>query len=169
MAINPGSVVEVMDTIRTLGTITGHVDEAEGLVAGMEARIEGVEARVRDIPNEEKPLVYYELTTPMKTTGPGTFTNELISRAGGINIAASEPVTYPVLSEEFIIEQDPDVIIVVSGGASVEEIRDREGWQDVEAVRNDRVYTIDTHLVTANPRIVEGLEKFADWFHPSGG
>ncbi len=48
----------------------------------------------------------------------------------------------------------------------MEEIKGREGWQNIKTVLNDRVYTIDTHLVTSNPRIVQGLEQFANWFHP---
>ena len=166
VAINPRTVNEVMDTIRMLGLITGHLEEAENLIADMQARIDEVTAKVKDIPKEERPLVYYELTKPMKTTGPGTFTNELIFMWCGINIAADEPVRYPVLSQEYIIERNPDVIIVVSGGASVDEIKSREGWQDIKAVQNDRVYTIDRHLVTCNPRIVEGLEQFCRWFYP---
>lgn len=166
LAINPRSVDGVLDTIRMLGLVTGHLDEAESLIAEMQARIDEVKAGVKDIPKEDRPLVYYELTTPMKTTGPGTFTNELIFMAGGINIAADEPVRYPLLSEEYIIERNPDVIVIVSGGASVDEVKGRAGWQNIKAVQDDRVYTIDTHLVTSNPRIVEGLEQFAKWFHP---
>ncbi|HEC35867.1 MAG TPA: ABC transporter substrate-binding protein [Anaerolineae bacterium] len=81
-------------------------------------------------------------------------------------MAADEPVRYPLLSEEYIIERNPDVIVIVSGGASVDEVKGRAGWQNIKAVQDDRVYTIDTHLVTSNPRIVEGLEQFAKWFHP---
>ena len=166
LAINPRSVDGVLDTIRTLGLVTGHLEEAESLIAEMQARIDEVKAGVKDIPKEDRPLVYYELTTPMKTTGPGTFTNELIFMAGGINIAADEPVRYPILSEEYIIERNPDVIVIVSGGASVDEVKGRAGWQNIKAVQDDRVYTIDTHLVTSNPPIVQGLEQFARWFHP---
>jgi len=169
VAINPRTVNEVMDTIRVLGLVTGHLEEAERLVSEMQARIKEVTAKVKDIPKEKRPLVYYELYTPMKTTGPGTFTDELIRMAGGINIAAEEPVRYPVLSKEYIIERNPDVIIVASGGASVEEIKGREGWGNIKAVKNGRVYTIDRHLVTCNPRIVEGLEQFCRWFHPELG
>ncbi len=166
VAINPRTVTEVLDTIRMLGLITGHLDEAENLIADMQARMDEITTMVKEIPTEERPLVYYELYSPMKTTGAGTFTNELIFMAGGINIAAGEPVRYPVLSEEYIIERNPDVIIVVSGGASVEEIKARPGWENIRAVQNDRVYTIDRHLVTSSPRIVEGLEQFCRWFYP---
>jgi len=71
-----------------------------------------------------------------------------------------------VLSSEYIIARSPGVIIVVSYDASPGEIKARGGWQEINAVKNDRVYVIDTNLVTSNPRIVQGLEQFAKWFYP---
>ena len=166
VAINPRSVDEVMDTIRLLGLITDHVSEADNLVAEMQDKIDEITAKVEGLEKAERPLVYYELGTPMKTTGPGTFTNELVFMGGGINLAADEPVRYPILSSEYIIERNPDVIVVVSYGASIEEVMNRDGWKHINAVVNNRIYQIDTHLVTCSPRLIQGLEQFARWFHP---
>lgn len=165
-AINPRSVYDVLQIIRTIGLIVDKTEEANNLAAQMQSKIDEITSKMKDLNKTQRPLVYYELGTPMKTTGPGTFTNELIFMAGGRNIAAEEPVRYPVLSSECIIARNPDVIIVVSYGASPEEIKAREGWQEINAVKYDRVYVIDTHLVTSNPRIVQGLDQFAKWFHP---
>lgn len=165
-AINPQSVHDVLQTIRTIGLIVGKTEEANNLTIDMQSKIDEITGKLKSLNKTQMPLVYYELGTPMKTTGPGTFTNELIFMAGGINIAAEEPVRYPVLSSEYIIARNPDVVVVVSYGASPEEIKAREGWQGINAVKNDRVYVIDRHLVTSNPRIVQGLEQFATWFHP---
>jgi len=164
-AINPQSVYDVLQTIRTIGLIVDRTKEANNLTAQMQNKIDEITSKTEGLNKTQRPLVYYELGTPMKTTGPGTFTNELILMAGGINIAAEEPIRYPVLSSEYIIARNPDVIIVVSYGASPDEIKAREGWQEINAVKNDRVYVIDTHLVTSNPRIVQGLEQFAKWLH----
>ena len=164
--IDPSSVDEVLDTIRLIGLITGKSSEAENLTSEMQSKIDEITDVTDGLNKNERPLVYYELGSAMKTTGPGTFTNELIFMAGGINLAADEPVRYPLLSSEYIVERNPDVIVVVSYGASIEEIKSREGWQDINAVKNDRVYKIDTGIVTSNPRLVEGLEQFAQWFHP---
>ena len=163
--IDPGSVNDVLDTIRMIGLITGKTSEAENLTAEMQSKIDAITEITDELNKTQRPLVYYELGT-MKTTGPGTFTNELIFMAGGINLAADEPVRYPILSSEYIIEQNPDVIVIVSYGASIEEVKNRDGWQNINAVRNDRVYKIDTNIVTSNPRLVQGLEQFAKWFHP---
>ncbi|MCK4443272.1 MAG: ABC transporter substrate-binding protein [Thermoplasmata archaeon] len=170
--VDPGSVDDVLDTIRLIGLVTGKTSEAENLTAEMQSRIDNITNVTDGLTRNQRPLVYYELGTPMKTTGPGTFTNELILMAGGINLAADEPVRYPILNSEYIIEKNPDVIIVVSYGASVEDVKSRGGWQDIDAVKNDRIYKIDTNLVTSNPRLVLGLEQFSHWFHPdlfSGG
>jgi len=165
-AINPQSVSEVLQTIRTIGLIVGKTEEAENLTDYMQNKIDEITRKIEVLNKTQRPLVYFELYTPMKTVGPGTFTDELISMAGGINIAVEEQVRYPVLSSEYIIAKNPDVIVVLSGGASPEEIKARAGWQEINAVKNNRIYVIDRHLVTANPRIVQGLEQLAKWFHP---
>lgn len=164
--IDPGSVDEVLDTIRMIGLITGKTSEAENLTAEMQSKIDAITDITDELNKTQRPLVYYELSAPMKTTGPGTFTNELIFLAGGINLAADEPVRYPILNSEYIIERNPDVIVIVSYGTSIDEVKNRDGWQNINAVKNDRIYKIDTNLVTSNPRLVQGLEQFAKWFHP---
>jgi iron complex transport system substrate-binding protein len=166
MYINPQSVEDVLQLIRQIGLIMNKVEEAEKLVEEMQSRIENITKITEDLNKSQRPLVYYELSKKGRTVGQGTFTNELIYMAGGINIAADEPFRYPDLTDEYIIARNPDVIVVVSYGASVEEIKSRNGWQNINAIKNDRVYSIDRHLVTASPRLVDGLEQLAKWFHP---
>lgn len=166
VSINPQSIADVLNLIKTIGALVGKSAEAEAVVLEMQGRIEKVTNKVTTLSEGQKPLVYYELGTPLKTVGPGTFTNELISMAGGVNIAANETVRYPLLSNEYILETNPNVIVVVSYGASVEDIKNRESWQNIDAVRNNRVYKIESGWVTASPRLVLGLEQFAKWFSP---
>jgi len=166
VGLYPTSVDDIIDTIRLLGTITGSISEAAELTAEMQTNIDEIAAKTRELTKAQMPLVYYELYSPLKTTGPGTYTNELIFMAGGINLAADEPVKYPILSNEYIIERNPDVIIESTGGPSIEEVKTRSGWEGINAVKNDRVYLIDNTLVCPTPRIVLGLEQFAKWLHP---
>lgn len=164
--IDPDSIDDVLDTIEMIGLIIGKTSEAENLTSEMQSEIDAITDITDELNKTQRPLVYYELSTPMKTTGPGTFTNELIFMAGGINLAADEPVRYPILNSEYIIERNPDVIVTVSYGTSIDEVKNRDGWQNINAVKDDRIYNIDTNLVTSNPRLVQGLEQFAKWFHP---
>lgn len=166
--LHPKSVDDVLDTISLLGLIVNETAEASKLTTEMQTKIDEITSKTRNLNKTQRPLVYFEMT-PMKTVSQGTFTNELIFMAGGINIAVDEPVKYPILSSEYIIERNPDVIIVLTGGSyrsSIEDIKNRRGWQEINAVKNDRIYEIDWEFVTSNPRIVLGLEQFAMWFHP---
>ena len=164
--LDPGSVDEVLDTIMLIGLILDRTSKAENLTSDMQGIIDSITGITDGLNRTQRPLVYYELSTPMKTTGPGTFTNELIFMAGGTNLAADEPVRYPILNSEYIVDRNPDVIIIVSYGASIDEVKGRDGWQNIDAVKNDQVYKIDTNTVTSNPRLILGLERFAEWFHP---
>ncbi|HHN81597.1 MAG TPA: hypothetical protein ENN11_03135 [Methanomicrobia archaeon] len=166
MAINPASVSDIYDEIELLGTILGFEENAQDVIGDMQARISEITDYVDTIPVEDRPTVFYETSQPFKSLNADTFTGELIEMAGGINIAADEESRYPVLSSEWIIQEDPDVIVVLSYGASVEEIKARSGWGQVSAVANDRVYAVESDLVTSNPRLVLGLEQLAKWFYP---
>jgi len=136
MYINPQSVEDVLQLIRQIGLMMNKVEEAEKLVEEMQSRIENITKITEDLNKSQRPLVYYELSKKGRTVGQGTFTNELIYMAGGINIAADEPFRYPDLTDEYIIARNPDVIVVVSYGASVEEIKSRNGWQNINAIKN---------------------------------
>lgn len=164
--MDPGSIDEVLDTIRLVGAVINRTSEAHALAAGMRTEMDNVTGKIEKLNTTEKPLVYYELGGAMRSAGPGTFTDGLIKIAGGVNLAGDEPVRYPILGSEYIIDRNPDVIVIVSYGASIEEIKNRGGWESMNAVRNNRIYSIDTNLVTSNPRVVQGLELFARWFYP---
>jgi iron complex transport system substrate-binding protein len=166
MAINPASVSDIYDEIGQLGTILGVEESAQDVIDDLQMRISEITDYVDTIPVEDRPKVYYETSQPFKSLNAETFTGELISMAGGVNIAADQESRYPVLSSEWVIQEDPDVIVVLSYGASVEEIKAREGWDQISAVANDRVYSIESDWVTSNPRLVLGLEQLAKWFYP---
>jgi len=165
-AINPQSVDEVLQIIRIIGLIVNHTNEADNLTVDMQTKIDNITDITDNINKTNRPLVYYELSTPYKTLNHDTFTSDLIYMAGGINLAADEPVRYPILNSEYIIDRNPDVIVIISYGASIDEVKSRDGWGNITAIKSDRVYQIDTNWVTSNPRLVLGLEQFANWFHP---
>lgn len=164
-AIDPRLISDQLLTIRTIGLIVGKAEEAIDLTAQIQVKIDEMTAKIKSLGKADRPFVYFEIT-PMRTVGPGTYTNEAIFMAGGINIAAEEPERFPILSKEFIIQRNPDVIVVVSYGTPPEEIKAREGWQMIKAVKNDRVYAFDWRLITCSPRLYQGLEQLANWFHP---
>jgi len=166
LAIGPSSVQDVLDQITLFGEICGHEAEADAIVQDMQATIDEITSYASTIPEEDKVKVYYELSTEFKSVNNQTFTGQLIEMAGGINIAGDQETKYPVLSSEWIIDQDPNFIVVNSYGATIEQIKSRNGWNSIDAVINDKVYAIESNWVSSTPRLVHGLKQFAKWFYP---
>jgi iron complex transport system substrate-binding protein len=159
---------DVMKDIRLVGILTGHVDDAVALAEDLEERVDAVTAKTL-AEGVVMPRVYVEYY-PYWTYGPGSFGDDLIALAGGINIAANTSSEYPMVTSEFVIAQDPEVIVYTFGymtSTTADEIASRPGWDTITAVSTDRIYSVDDNLVSRyGPRIVDGLEQLAEMLHP---
>jgi len=124
---------------------------------------------------DEKQTVF--LARPGGTTcGAKSSYGKTLERAGGINIAA-ELDEYPEVDPEWVIEQNPDVIIGIewSGGYETDDVSamkarydvvtGKPGFEHINAVKNNRVYiTWSKNACGASYPI--GVAHFAKWFHP---
>lgn len=106
----------------------------------------------------------------MISAGENTFLDELITMAGGENIAGDSAIKYPRFSIEEIIIKKPDYIIISSMGKGDLLARAKEMWRrwdTIPAVKNDNIHLIDSDTTTRpSPRIVYGLEELFYMIHP---
>ncbi|MGC8970747.1 MAG: ABC transporter substrate-binding protein [bacterium] len=164
----PHNIDEVIKGIYTIGRITGAEENAKRLAFDLKLRIAKVTSKVSKV--KTKPKVFFELWhEPLMSAGPGSFIDDIIKKAGGINIAGTAKSAYPIFSLEQLIKEDPDVIIGAesSMGANPLEIAKRPGWDTLKAVKNQRVYTINDDIIfRAGPRLVLALEIIAKYLHP---
>jgi iron complex transport system substrate-binding protein len=132
-----------------------------------------VATRVANLTDIEKPLIYFEFYMPGYSTGPGNSFHDLIVEAGGINIA-NESVPVPILSTEYVIEKNPDIILrmltyldgyeLSSFQALRDEMMTRNGMSEVKAVQDGDVYIVRDAIIVSRETI--GLLYYAKWFHP---
>ena len=166
--INPETVEDVLEKIVLVGRVTGREGAAIALSAALRGRIEATMEKVQEA--ENKPRVYWELSNDLYTAGPGSFIDDLIVRAGGINIAADAKEQWPQLNLEALILADPEVIVLADHpyGETAEVVKARPGWADISAVKNDRIVEVlDDDLVSQpGPRVAEALEFVAKVLHP---
>lgn len=165
--VDPEEIDGMLKAMLTLGRVTGKDDAAKRVVEGLRMRVEAVRGKVALIPTEERPKVFYEIgRDPLITAGPGNFVDDLISAAGGINIASDAPANWPRYSVEAVIMKEPDVIITAPHISSGENTTDTwQRYKTVPAVQNGRIYAVDPDiLLRPGPRIVDGLEKLHSLF-----
>ncbi|MDQ7824308.1 MAG: cobalamin-binding protein [Candidatus Eremiobacteraeota bacterium] len=152
-------------SLEILGSATGNGKRARALMQDIDRRIRLVEKKVAA--RGRVPVrVFVEIwDSPLMTAGKETFFHDLITRAGGINVAASAASPYPRVGAEFVVEQDPEVIILTT--SQREEVLRRSTWQSVSAVRSGRVHHIDPDIIARpTPRMIEALELLALWITP---
>ena len=165
VVVDAHSVAELEAAIVTIGETVGRPVEARALVAHIEAQFDAVRARVALAPPRRVLLLVGH--SPLIAAGAGTVQDELIRRAGGVNVAASAGRGWPHLSIEFAIAAAPEVIIdtgMEAGGGSDTFWR---AFPSLPAVRDGRVsgFAGDA-LLRPGPRIGEAVETLARRIHP---
>jgi len=143
--------------------------DAAPRVRALRERLRAVDAEVA---KKRRPRVFLQLNRrPLVTAGPGTFSDDVILRAGGDNVADSRGPLYPVFNVEKVVCLAPEVMIISSmgdGAAYGEILQEWARWPSIPAVKRARLFRIDADLFRPSPRIVDVVEQFAGWFHGKG-
>lgn len=157
--------------VERLGRITRTEERAAALAAGLRSRMGAVDTALRGL--TERPKVFVLLYGQgLWTCGGQSYVNDLITRAGGENIAASLPKKWALYKRERIVRDDPDVIFILARTeADFAADRDRlavmPGLAAVKAVREGRVYELDENAASRfGPRLVDVLARMAAILHP---
>ncbi len=169
LVFDPASLDGVYSDIETIGRATGAVSQADELVTSIKNDVEAIAKTARE--TGASPRIFYALDTALWTAGPGSFLDELIRVAGGINIAEevagglAQP--YYQFAPEQLVAADPDVILLANTAykTTTEFTRDPR-FAGLKAVEEDRVMVVDDVLITRpGPRIARGLEILAAAIH----
>ena len=143
----PSTVDAAMAQILAVGSATGFRPEATQLVMEMSMAIVDLEFSAGAI----EPLTFFhEVDETLFSTTSDSFIGDLYSRLGLVNIADGvDPGNpFPQLSQEYIVDQNPDFIFLADAGFGVtpESVAARPGWESIAAVRDGRVVALDSDI-----------------------
>lgn len=165
-ATDPKTYEAVVAKIEDIGKIVNKQAEAAAVAGHMRE----VEQQVTDaVKDAEKKPVYLEIS-PGWTVGAGEFLDELLTMAGGINIAAAKSGYFEVDAEE-VVKQNPQFIIYPDYGEDENSVKAgfaaRPGWSAVDAVKNNQIFAVAADpIVRVGPRLADGLLELAQVIHP---
>ena len=172
ISLDPQLLGDIIENIKLVGRATGTEAKANEIAEGMRTRIDAVAARAADA--DTKPSVLHvEWADPLMCGGH--WVPEMVDIAGGSNTFGDQDTGTFKLEWEEVVERQPDIIVMMPCGFDVKRgledvpiLAEREGWKDLPAVRNDRVYVVDASAYTSRsgPRLVTGLEIMAEMIHP---
>ncbi len=168
--VDANTIDEVYTEIINMGILTGKQKEAENLKKELEEKVLKVTEKVKDLSDDQKPKVFYEVwNDPLMSAGSETFINELIEKAGGVNIVAADGLSgWPEYSVENLIQNNPDVIIAPESLApTADVILNDARFTSINAVINKNVYIVpDNPVSRPSQNIIKGLEMFSQAIHP---
>lgn len=157
---------DVYTQIEQLGAATGHMAEAAELVAQMQTDVAEV---IDELPELAEPLSYYhELDPTFFSVTSDTFIGAVYGEVGLVNIAdaVGEGNPYPQLNQEFIVDEDPELIFLactIYCGETAESVAARPGWDMLTAVSTGGVIEMNDDIASRwGPRIVEYLAAVGD-------
>jgi len=163
LIFNQRSIEEILEVILTIGRIVSAEDRAQKLVDGYKKRLDAFREKSNQIQN--KPKVYFEEWDDPTFSGI-RWVSELIEIAGGEDIFSNKSHGKLAMEREIqwsdVIEKNPDVILASWCGkpVDIESIKKREGWDQISAIKNNRIHEIDSSIILqpGPASLTEGLK-----------
>jgi iron complex transport system substrate-binding protein len=155
VTFNQRSVAEILQMIRMLGGLVGCQADAEALADRLSAGLEGIREATSAVP--KRPRVFFEEWDDPLISGI-RWVEELVEIAGGDPIFPE--LTKCGLAKDRIVDpaevarRDPEVIFASWCGKKMKKatIVNRPGWEQVAAVRDDRIFEIkSTYILQPGP------------------
>ena len=169
--VDDSSFEGILKTVETFGQIVGEEENAATLVADIKKRIDTLETNAEKV--ETKPRVLY-YTEYLSSVTDNTTIGEMIHLAGGTNVITEAGIVgdsypdYPNVSKEVLVQLKPEVIFTTAWGAGegepafVTEWKNDPALADVPAIKNGKIYVLDSaNITTASHYVIEGAEEMA--------
>jgi iron complex transport system substrate-binding protein len=164
--ISLASVADILSSIESIARLLGSPQAGEKLVRRITLQMDRVKERVAPAPRRSALLLVG--LRPLIAVGGRNFIDELITLAGGKNIAGDAAQPWLNLPDEYVVAKAPQVII--EAGMGSERDHPAKHWADLKsipAVQQGRVYRYPSDkILRPGPRIGEGLEEIARLLHP---
>lgn len=175
LEVEHGDLEKMFRSIREIASRCGVPERGAKLESEIRGRLAAVKMRTAGLPRRS--LVFIVGRTPnsldnLIAVGKGSYLNELIAAAGGVNALAATALPYPKISLESMLGLNPDVLVDMGDMAETEGVTEEHKrqivalWRKYSSLRS-RVYAVASDIfVVPGPRVAEAAEQFERMLHP---
>jgi iron complex transport system substrate-binding protein len=165
---NPQTVRGVLKSITDVADVLGAGEKGQAVVAGLQARLDGLGMKLADLPPAHVLFVVWE--DPLITVGQNTFIADALRFAGAESVILAEQ-SWPQISFEEVVRLQPDYIVFTSNhsgdsDALLARLRKGEAWKGLHAVEMGHVVTISDEIARPSVGLVNAIEELARDVHP---
>ena len=172
VSLEPKTIEDIFENIRTVGELTGQATEAGQLIGSLNARHDRIKEKTASLNRRPRTLMLEWLEPPF---APGHWVPEQVAIAGGDHAFGKAGQRSVTTNAEEISAYAPEVIVLIPCGYYKEDILRQlpgaqlpAGWNDLPAVKDRQVWATDatSYFSRPGPRVVDGVEILARILHP---
>ena len=165
---DPHTVRATLDSIAHIADVAGAPAKGAALVAGLQARLDALHARLEGQPMVHVLFVVWE--DPLISIGQNTFIADALRWAGAESAIVARQ-NWPQLGMEEVVRVQPDYIVLTSNHAetndnSIPDLQSRATWKELRAVELGHVVMTSEEFTRPSPQLVDEIEKLARKLHP---
>jgi iron complex transport system substrate-binding protein len=171
VSLEPNTIGDIFENIKTVGALTGTSARAEEVVANLQDRLDEVREKTENLENRPNVFMLEWLEPPF---APGHWTPEQVEIAGGNALLGKAGKRSVTTTYREIFESKPEMMVLIPCGYYAKDIlRQLENtqfpadWREIPAIRNGEVWALDatSYFSRPAPRVVDGVEILAKIFH----
>ena len=149
--IQANSIEDIFKNFQKVAKILGKEKEAEKIIAEKRQKIE----EIKKIDTAEKKGLFILAPTPMRVFGKGTLPNDIMEMLNIKNIAAGMEGMSPTLTPEYIIKENPDIILTFVKDPQ-EIVKVNPQIKDISAIKNNKFVVLETgQILRGSPRMID--------------
>lgn len=173
VSLHAHTLDELFGELRLLGHVTHRNQEAGQLVASLSQRMDRVRARIPSTCASPR-VCCLEWLQPLMVAGH--WVPEMVERSGGMDVLGHPGEPSYVVTSEAVIAAQPDILVLMPCGFSMERthhelprLANQTWWRALPAAQHRRVYVVNgpAYFNCPGPRLIDGVEIFANLFHPT--
>jgi len=163
--VRVATLSEMLEEVVRLGEASGMEGHAHEMRGELEGRLATVRAAVAG--TRAPRVVALERLDPVRAAG--YWIPEMISIAGGVDVAGDPGLEPPEVGWGELASLRPDVVIAMPDGSLDDaHAQAMEHWEQIAAIGGARAYAVDSDAAFSQPgpRLVDGVELLAHLLHP---
>lgn len=175
MAVDQTSYDQVIGSMEDMARVCGVAEAGRKLGDELRQARAAIEAKTQGLAAPQRPRALLVLSlNPLFVGGPGSFQHEMLEACGASEVSGlNKP--FGALSEEAVVEADPQVVIfpnndsgrIVTVAGQLQRLRASAAWRNTAAVKSGRVIVVDVnHISIPGPRLALGFRELAHQLHP---
>lgn len=169
ISLEPESLGDIFANIMLVGESSRKSQESRKIINGLKKRLKNLDSRLKTLATKKPRVLVIEWLDPLMVAGH--WVPEMVEKAFGINLISKKgKKSYPITIDQ-IIKINPDIIIFAPCGFSIKRIlKEKELIESISynlkpKTRNLFLVDGNSYLTRPGPRVIDGIEIFAEIFH----